>query len=105
MEFSEHDLEMAGAATQKSARKRHMKVSKHGIQYPSLPVGVVKKLAANFARTGGNSKAKISKGTLEAIQQASDWFFEQAAEDLAAFAKHAGRKTIDESDVITLMSR
>ncbi|RDW63839.1 hypothetical protein BP5796_10341 [Coleophoma crateriformis] len=100
-----HNPEIIGAAIRKPAQRRRMKISKHGIQYPSLPIGVVKKLAGTFARTGGNSKAKISKGTLEAIQQASDWFFEQASEDLAAFAKHAGRKTIDESDLITLMSR
>jgi hypothetical protein len=37
--------------------------------------------------------------------QASDWFFEQLGEDLQAYAKHAGRKTIDESDVLTLMKR
>jgi histone H3/H4 len=86
-------------------RKKKFKISKHGIQYPSLPAGVVKKLATTFARTGGNSKAKISKDTLDAIMQASDWFFEQVSDDLGAYAKHAGRKTIDESDVVTLMGR
>jgi histone H3/H4 len=86
-------------------RKKKFKISKHGIQYPSLPAGVVKKLATTFARTGGNSKAKISKDTLDAIMQASDWFFEQVSDDLGAYSKHAGRKTIDESDVVTLMGR
>ncbi|KAH8162061.1 hypothetical protein CIB48_g6165 [Xylaria polymorpha] len=37
--------------------------------------------------------------------QATDWFFEQLGDDLSAYAKHAGRKTIDESDMITLMRR
>ena len=90
---------------QKAIRKKKVKVSKHGIQYPSLPAGVVKKLATTYARTSGNSKAKISKDTLDAIMQASDWFFEQVSDDLGAYAKHAGRKTIEESDVITLMKR
>jgi len=36
---------------------------------------------------------------------ASDWFFEQVSDDLGAYSKHAGRKTIDESDVVTLMAR
>ncbi|PBP17540.1 hypothetical protein BUE80_DR011526 [Diplocarpon rosae] len=89
----------------KVARKKKVKVSKYGMQYPSLPAGVVKKLATTFARTSGNSKAKISKETLDAIMQASDWFFEQVSDDLGAFAAHAGRKTIDESDVVTLMAR
>lgn len=90
---------------QKAARKKKVKISKHGIQYPSLPAGVVKKLATTYARTSGNSKTKISKDTLNAIVQASDWFFEQVSGDLSAYAKHAGRKTIDESDVVTLMKR
>jgi histone H3/H4 len=89
----------------KVARKKKFKVSKHGIQYPSLPAGVVKKLATTFARTAGNSKAKLNKETLEAIMQASDWFFEQISDDLGAYSKHAGRKTIDESDIVTLMAR
>ena len=86
-------------------KKRYLKMSKHGIEYPSLPFGVVKKLATTFARTAGSSKAKISKETLEAIMQASDWFFEQVSDDLGAYSKHAGRKTIDESDIVTLMAR
>ena len=90
---------------QNAVRKKKVKISKHGIQYPSLPVGVVKKLATTYARTSGNSKAKISKDTLDAIMQASDWFFEQVSDDLGAYAKHAGRKTIEQSDVVTLMKR
>lgn len=66
---------------------------------------MVKKLALRYARAGTGGKTKISKETLAAIEQASEWFFEQASEDLAVYSKHAGRKTIDESDVITLMRR
>lgn len=99
------DIEASTEQKQKAARKKNIRVSKHGIQYPSLPAGVVKKLATRFARTSGNSKAKINKETLDAIMLASDWFFEQVSDDLGAYSKHAGRKTIDESDVVTLMSR
>jgi len=53
----------------------------------------------------GNSKTKLNKETLNAIMQASDWFFEQVSDDLEAYSKHAGRKTIEESDVVTLMAR
>ena len=84
---------------------KQKKLSRHGIPVPNLPVGVVKKLATRFARARHGSKAKISKETLAAIEQASAWYFEQASEDLAAYSKHAGRKTIDESDVATLMRR
>jgi histone H3/H4 len=99
------DFDTSIAEPRKSTKKKRVKISKHGIQYPSLPQGVVKKLANTYARTSGNSKAKISKDTLDAIMQASDWFFEQVSDDLGAYANHAGRKTIEESDVVTLMKR
>ncbi|KAK4208697.1 centromere protein T [Rhypophila decipiens] len=84
--------------------KRGKKLSKYGIEYPSLPPAVVKRLATTFAKTSG-SKGKISPDALKAIMQASDWFFEQLGDDLQAYAKHAHRKTIDESDMLTLMKR
>ncbi|KAI2632833.1 centromere kinetochore component CENP-T-domain-containing protein [Xylaria nigripes] len=93
-------------ASQKSARKKSgKKISRHGMEYPSLPPSVVKRLATTCAKTAGAGKGKISPDTLDAIMQATDWFFEQLGDDLSAYAKHAGRKTIDESDMITLMRR
>lgn len=101
------DLDIEEAVTAKRAprsaarkKKPGKKVSKHGIEYPSLPQGVVKRLAQRFA-----GKTKIGPDTMTAIMQASDWFFEQLGDDLQAFAKHAGRKTIDESDMAALMRR
>jgi histone H3/H4 len=88
-----------------SRGRKEKKLSRHGIPVPNLPSGVVKRLATRFARTGTGTKTKINKETLAAIEQASEWFFEQASEDLATYAKHAGRKTMDESDVMTLMRR
>ncbi|KAJ5154189.1 Histone-fold [Penicillium coprophilum] len=87
------------------AQSKQKKISRHGIPVPNLPSGVVKKLATRFARSGAGSKAKINKAALDAIEQASSWYFEQASQDLAAYSKHAGRKTIDESDVTTLLRR
>ncbi|KAK1758531.1 centromere kinetochore component CENP-T-domain-containing protein [Echria macrotheca] len=92
-----------GSST-KETIKRTKRISRHSIEYPSLPAGVVKRLAQTFAKTSG-AKGKINPETLKAIIQASDWFFEQIGEDLEAYAKHAHRKTIDESDMLTLMKR
>lgn len=89
----------------KQERQKTVKLSRHGIPYPSLPSGLVKKLATTFARMSGNGKSKISKDTLGALMDASEWFLEQVSDDLGAYAKHAGRKTIEESDMITLMRR
>lgn len=88
-------------ARQGRVMKPGKKISRHGIEYPSLPSNVVKRLAQRFA-----GKTKISPDTLNAIMQASDWFFEQLGDDLRAYANHAkGRTTINESDMLTLMRR
>ncbi|KAI1824997.1 hypothetical protein F4861DRAFT_218693 [Xylaria intraflava] len=85
--------------------KSGKKISRHSIEYPSLPPSVVKRLAMTCAKSAGAGKGKISPDTLNVIMQATDWFFEQLGDDLSAYANHAGRKTIDESDMITLMKR
>lgn len=85
--------------------KKVLKISRHGIPYPSLPVSVVKKLATTFVRSSGAKKTQLSKETLEAVMEASDWFFEQVSDDLGAYARHAGRRMINGSDMITLMKR
>jgi histone H3/H4 len=92
----------AAKVTTKTQRILHQ--SKHGIPYPSLPSAVVKKLASTFSRSAGGN-GKINKETVAALTEASDWFFEQASDDLAAYAGHARRKRIDESDMIALMKR
>ncbi|KAI8957822.1 centromere kinetochore component CENP-T-domain-containing protein [Daldinia sp. FL1419] len=99
--------QVAGHTAQRSAGKRKpgKRISRHGIEYPSLPVGVVKRLATTLAKTAGASKAKLSSDTVDAIMQATDWYFEQLGDDLSAYARHAGRKTIDESDMMMLMRR
>lgn len=84
---------------------KQKKLSRHGIPVPNLPTGVVKKLATRFVHSRAGTKTKINKAALAAIEQASSWYFEQVSQDLAAYSKHAGRKTIDESDVTTLMRR
>lgn len=88
------------STSSKQFKKPGKKMSRHGIEYPSLPPSVVKRVAQRFA-----GKSKISPDTLSALMQASDWFFEQLGDDLSAYANHANRKTIEESDMLTLMRR
>ncbi|TLD07182.1 hypothetical protein PgNI_10669 [Pyricularia grisea] len=86
-------------------KKPGLKISKYGHQCPSLPAPVVKRLAETMARTSGIGNTKITPETLQALMQSTEWFFEQMGDDLRALAHHAGRKTIEQSDVITLMKR
>lgn len=94
-------------ATSRAGRRapRPVKKLRDGFPYLSFPTGITKKIAANFARSLGSKSQVIDKETLEAITEASDQYFQQLSHDLDVFAKHAGRKTIDESDVITVMRR
>lgn len=101
---AEQEEVIAKSGQKRSSKKKTTKISKHGIEYPSLPQGVVKRLATTFAKTSG-AKGKITPDALKAIMQASDWFFERVGDDLGAYAKHAHRKTIDESDMLTLLKR
>lgn len=81
------------------------RISQHGIEYPSLPPAFVKRVAQTALHSSGLSNSRMSPDTLAALTQASEWFFEQLGDDLGAYAQHAKRKTIEESDIITLMRR
>lgn len=110
-EESEHSLvNMRPAnpnATSRAGRRapKPVKKSRDGFPYVSFPTGITKKIASNFARSTGSKSRVVDKDTLEAITEASDEYFQQLSHDLDVFAKHAGRKTIDESDVIAVMRR
>lgn len=96
----------APAAVQKrlGGRRKELKLSRVGLDYPSFPAASVKNLALGFMKSQGG-KAKLNKDTLAALVQTTDDFFEQISIDLAAYAQHAGRKVIEESDVLALMRR
>ncbi|KAF3050771.1 hypothetical protein E8E11_010142 [Didymella keratinophila] len=85
-------------------RRKELKLSKIGLDYPSFPAAPVKKLALSFMKSQG-SKAQLNKDALAALVQTTDDFFEQIGIDLAAYAQHAGRRMIEESDVLALMRR
>ncbi|ODA78638.1 hypothetical protein RJ55_06020 [Drechmeria coniospora] len=87
------------------ARKQRKRISKHGSEYPPLPPSFVKRVAQTALQSSGLSNRRISAETLTALTQASEWFFEQLGDDLGAYAAHAKRKTIEQSDVVTLMRR
>ncbi|KAJ6444033.1 subtilisin [Purpureocillium lavendulum] len=101
-ELTEIAEEKTSRAASRKAKKR---VSRHGIEYPPLPPPFVKRVAQTALQSSGLSNPRISADTLTALTQASEWYFEQLGDDLGAYAQHAKRKTIEESDVATLMGR
>ncbi|KAI4935033.1 uncharacterized protein J4E92_002319 [Alternaria infectoria] len=92
-------------AQMKSVRKpKEYMVSEHGIGFPSFPAAPVKKLTLSFFKSQGG-KTQLNTETLDALVRTTNDFFEQISIDLAAYAQHGGRTTIEESDVIALMKR
>ncbi|PTB70452.1 hypothetical protein BBK36DRAFT_1164981 [Trichoderma citrinoviride] len=86
-------------------KKKKVRISRHNIEYPQLPAVFVRQVAHTAMQTTGFVNQRISADTLDALTQASDWYFEQLGDDLGAYANHANRRTIEERDVITLMNR
>lgn len=87
------------------SRKRQKRISRHGTEYPPLPQPFVRRVAHRAVQTSGLSNHRVSTDVLASLTQASEWFFEQLGDDLGAYADHAKRTVIEESDVITLMRR
>lgn len=107
----QHELDTSAAAAAAQPRpvsglkKRQRRISRHGIEYPPLPPSFVKRVAQTALHSSGLSNHRVSTDTLTALTQASEWFFEQLGDDLGAYASHAKRKIIEESDMATLMRR
>ncbi|KAL9624219.1 MAG: hypothetical protein Q9160_001466 [Pyrenula sp. 1 TL-2023] len=86
--------------------KRKQKLSRHNLKVPALPSSLQKRLATSALNTIGRQKSRIGKDSLRAIEQATEWFFEQVGEDLEAYSDHAGRKKrVVEEDASALMRR
>ena len=87
-------------------RRRRAKLTCRGNVIPSLPSSLIKRIAVASLSRVSKRKSKIDRNSLKALEQATEWFFEQVGEDLEAYSNHAGRrKRVDPSDVLTLMRR
>ncbi|RMD42732.1 hypothetical protein DV735_g2452, partial [Chaetothyriales sp. CBS 134920] len=100
------ELESAALTTSTTRRRKRVKMTKNGHMVPSLPVGLIKHIATEVQIRNGRRKPKLGKDQVAALEQATEWFFEQVGEDLAAYAEHSRRKKrIDEAAVLLLMRR
>ncbi|RMZ76022.1 hypothetical protein DV738_g5146, partial [Chaetothyriales sp. CBS 135597] len=100
------ELESAELIASTTRRRKRVKMTKNGHMVPSLPVGLIKHIASEVQIRNGRRKPRLGKDQVAALEQATEWFFEQVGEDLAAYAQHSRRKKqIDEADVLMLMRR
>jgi histone H3/H4 len=94
------------AALSRTPRRKKLKLTRNGNTVPVLPSSLVKRVATEGMTRMGKKKPIISRESLTALEQATEWFFEQVGEDLEAYSNHAKRrKRIDDTDVLTLMKR
>jgi len=96
---------VAAPSTVRRRRKR-LKMTRHGTMIPSLPSSVIKRVAIESQIKAGYRKPRLGNDHIKALEQATEWFFEQVGEDLEAYANHARRKKrVDGTDVLLLMRR
>lgn len=100
------DIESAGQMAAVSRRRKRQKMTRHGTVVPALPSSLIKHIATEAHVRRGRRKPQLGKDHMKALEQATEWFFEQAGEDLAGYAQHSRRKKrVDDSDVLMLMRR
>ena len=99
-------LQLASSKHEVGRRRRTVKMTKHGTLVPALPSSLIKKIATEVQVRNGGRKPAFGPDHTKALEQATEWFFEQVGEDLAAYSTHGRRKRrIDGSDVLLLMRR
>jgi histone H3/H4 len=97
-----------GVTTAQPAAKRgkKLKMTSQGALVPSLPSSLIRRIATETALRSGRRRPQLGKDHMKALEQATEWFFEQAGQDLSAYAEHARRKKkIKASDAEMLMRR
>jgi len=72
-------------------------------EIPHLPDSVVRKLWLNLVKAQNLTSA--GPDALEAVQKASATYFEQVADDLATYTRHAGRRVANIYDAQCLFTR
>lgn len=93
-------------ATAKPKARKKLKMNRKGNMVPSIPSSLIRWIANESQEKAGKRKIPLGKDHMKALEQATEWFFEQVGEDLEAYANHSKRKKrIDTDDVLLLMRR
>ncbi|KPI38363.1 uncharacterized protein AB675_12156 [Cyphellophora attinorum] len=100
-------LQLASSRQETTTRRRRkVKMTRHGTLAPALPTGLIKKIATEVQVRNGRRKPAFGPDHTKALEQATEWFFEQVGEDLATYSTHGRRKRrLDVDDVLLLMRR
>jgi histone H3/H4 len=98
--------EIEAAVPERKPRQKRLKLTRKGNTIPTLPASIVRRTAIDSMTRRGKKRPVISADILAALEQATEWFFEQVGEDLEVYSDHAKRRSkIDVTDVWALMKR
>lgn len=98
-------LESVSAVATAHPRKK-IKMNSRGNMVPSLPSSLIKRIVHKSQEKANKRKTTLGKDHMKALEQATEWFFEQVSQDLETYSSHGRRKKrIDADDVLLLMRR
>ncbi|NXO82882.1 CENPT protein, partial [Sitta europaea] len=66
---------------------------------PQVPKSLIKEIFRHFA------KMPITRDVFKVVEKCSERYFKQLSDDLEAYTRHAGRKTVEKADLEVLMRR
>ena len=92
-------------ASKRPRRSKSVRLSRHGIPFSNIPSSVTKSMADSFIKICLKRRSKLERNAVDAVKEVGDLFLAQLGDDLGMIARHAGRKSIDETDLITAMTR
>ena len=96
----------AEATATSGTRRRKLKMTQVGNEIPVIPRSLIKRIVHTSQEKANKRKTSLGQDHMRALEQATEWFFEQASQDLETYSSHAGRRTrIGLSDVLLLMRR
>uniref|UniRef100_A0A8D0GEJ9 CENP-T/Histone H4 histone fold domain-containing protein n=1 Tax=Sphenodon punctatus TaxID=8508 RepID=A0A8D0GEJ9_SPHPU len=78
---------------------RRMRMHREKQQQHALPSSLVKKVFAHYVRMA------VSKDAFRVVEKSVHLYFKHLFNDLEAYASHAGRKTVEPTDLELLMRR
>ncbi|NWI85342.1 CENPT protein, partial [Pitta sordida] len=75
------------------------RVSQRKPREPQIPRSLIKEIFSHFV------KMPVARDAFTIVEKCAEKYFKQLSNDLEAYANHAGRKTVEMSDLEVLMRR
>ncbi|XP_010401754.4 LOW QUALITY PROTEIN: centromere protein T [Corvus cornix cornix] len=78
---------------------KRLKTSQRKPCEPQMPRSLIKEIFRHFV------KMPVTRDAFKIVEKCSERYFKQVSDDLEAYARHAGRKTVEVADLEILMRR